>query len=177
MFHRSLNPHANRQKCFRETKKHPLVARLVATIKIKPKPWSANPALCSAILSAEVNSLGEIIGKLMMMILVGQKAQDSVNKLIWWAQLSAFLTKSQDATLRQKSLHPEDQWKECPSWQVGLFKKELLEEILEARMALQARSQSFKVKYELLNKKKFLLISGAHRVLPNFLFLFLLVGG
>ena len=82
MFHRSLNPHANQQKCFRETKKHPLVTRLVATIKIKPKPLSANPALCSAMLSAEVNSLGEIIGRLMMMILVGQKLQDSVKELI-----------------------------------------------------------------------------------------------
>ena len=87
------------------------------------------------------------------MILVGQKVQDSVKELIWWAQMSAFLTKSQDATLRQKSLDSEDQWKECPSWQVGLFKKELLEEILQARVALQARSQSFKVKYELLTRK------------------------
>lgn len=57
--------------------------------------------------------------------------------------------------------------KECPTWQVGIFKK-ILEEILEARVALHVRSQSLKwVAY----RKKFLLISGAHRVLPN-LFVF-----
>lgn len=46
-------------------------------------------------------------------------------------------------------MDPEDQGKECPTWQVEIFKKEIWEGISEQRVALQARARSMEVKEEL----------------------------
>lgn len=62
----------------------------------------------------------------------------------------ASLTKSQDVSRGDKPLGAEDRRKGCPLCQVEIFKKEVSEGIWGDKVALQARSQSFKVKDVLL---------------------------
>lgn len=84
--------------------------------------------------------------------------------------MSAFLTKSQDVTLRWKLLDPEDQWKGMPYLAGGNLQEDLGRNIRGYSGFARQISEFQSLKW-VAYRKKFLLISGAHRVLPN-LFVF-----